>query len=240
MAYIKTYRLSLFIFTAILFLNSCKKDKQTDLVSQLNGAYRSDAYFTLSNIQMFTTNGQVQDAALIGDFIKRRKLDFTTGETEPLNSEMGAINFDGDGNATINLPDGKGTLIPTKFSITDKTTSSFILRQNNNLRTSVTDNDNRVARLVETSNLIDQTVNCQMSLNGHTQCDYVRRLPFTLSNNAINLSYYSIAIYGKQPGLEQLAAVTDAPGIFNKNITGNLIAGDTLVVQSKYLRFSKN
>lgn len=239
MTFIKTYRLSLLAVVVILFLNSCKKDKQTDPVLQLKGTYKSDAYFNLDDIQMFTVNGQVQDAAALNDFIKRRELDFTSGKTEALNSEMGAINFTGDGAATIDLPNNNGTLTPTKFTLTDKTTSGFILKQNDILKNAYGKSDTHIGQLFDIANLIDETANCQQTPTGLTLCDYVHKLPFTFSGTALNLSYYSLAVYNQQPGLSQLAFIIDEPGIFNKIITTKLVAGDTLVVQTKYLQFSK-
>jgi len=239
MTFIKTYRFLSFTLLISVFLTNCKKGEQTDPVSLLKGTYQSETYFNLSDIQMFTVNGQVQAPIIVSDFIKRRDLDFFSAKIQPLNSDRGTINFIGDGSATINLPDNNGIPTATKFTIIDKTASGFTLKQNDTLKNSIEKTNNRVAQLLTISNAVDQIVNCHASASGQTRCDYVRKLPFIVSNSAINLSYYSIAIHSEQPGLTQGYNLTNAPGVFNKTITKQLIAGDTLVVQTKFLQFSK-
>lgn len=238
MTLIKTFRFSLLALVVILLLNSCKKSDQTDPISLLKGTYQSETSLSLSDIQMFTVNGQVQDPAVLNDFIKRRKLDFTSGKTEPLNSDRGTINFTGDGSATMDLPDNTGILTATKFTIIDKTAAGFTLKQNDTLKNSIQHNNTRMLQLLTISNSVEQVVNCNPTPFDFELCDYVRKLPFVILNHQINLSYYSIHIHSEQGGLIQGYSLSNT-GAFNKSVTRQLIAGDTLVVQTKLLPFSK-
>ncbi|MBL4678747.1 MAG: hypothetical protein JKY70_21525 [Mucilaginibacter sp.] len=230
------------IFAAIIFtsLNSCKKSTQPNVSLSLTGTYTSATTFELGEVQMFTAAGQVTDVNLVKDFARRRQLDFSWEKTEPTNFSSGKFVFANDNEATTDLPNRHGVITPVNFTVIDRSSTSFVLKQNEAIKNVIQKSDLRSVQLAILSNQLQPISNCHTEILGEQdRCDYNYLFPFVIDNNNLKLAYYTVALHCEQGSSIQGYSSTEV-GLFNKAVIQQLIPGDTLVVQTKLLALSKN
>ncbi|RFZ92080.1 hypothetical protein D0C36_11575 [Mucilaginibacter conchicola] len=236
----KSPRFLVFTAAAVIVLNSCKKSTQPNISLSLTGTYTSATIFELGQVQMFTAAGQVTDVNLVKDFARRRQLDFSWEKTGPTNFGSGKFVFANDNEATTDVPNRYGVIAPASFTVTDRSSTGFVLKQNEAIKNGVQKSSLRSAQLVILSNQLQPISNCHTEISGQEdRCDYNYLIPFVIANNNLKLAYYTVAVHSEQ-GSSLQGYSTTTVGLFNKAVTQQLIADDTLVVQTKLLPLSKN
>lgn len=226
------------VLTLITFVGSCKKDSVPPY--SLTGSYEGAKYREVSELKIFTADGEITNSDLIKKIISNYDDDlFVFTETEALPKGNAEIDFPGNGTATINVSENTKTT-PYSFTITEKTDKGFVLTELKSSSVVKPLDFNNIDKIVSSSNQISEFSNCKENLNIQTQvCDYNRKFPFIIKSKKVYLSSYSFLVYHKTQQQSQYVWVKNAIGIFNSASTRLLSSNDTLLVQTKHWQFIK-
>jgi hypothetical protein len=242
-------KVSMLLF--VITFSSCKKGgepiKEKDVV--LDGTYLASNSINFMNVQMFTKNGEVTDQNIIKNYltgyVARIKLtnEFSTDlKTAPFRDGEFEIDFNNNLNAYI-----KTTLATTgkvdsvKFDVSDRSSSTFTLKATDFIKATYTSSNSRLDLLLLKANEIQPFTNCgavDVNFGFGPVCDYRDEKPFVIKNGNIYKNYISFLITWQGQGVSSWSyAFTKAT--FNPNVISQLVANDTLLIQTKQLLYTK-
>jgi len=225
----------LIIASILLVAVSCKKsaDPVTPPIV-FSGVYQASNTIDLSDVFMYTMNGAVTNQDFIKAYLKRHDVyedshfAFTAAITRD-NSDS-QINFADSGR--VKLSKGLDRSYPaTDYTITQRTTNGFILEA---INASIYGQNNNGGRA---STLMNDAGNLQKLMNSTHKVAY----QFIIKDGQPYLCLFSCIINTNFNNTAFSSSyIWNYSGSFNRELLKELVAGDTIVYQSKTVLFKKN
>ena len=215
------------IFTLLFSfsLTSCVKDKNHNLI----GKYHTQSIISITNPVMYTNNGAVVDELVIKDFLKRKNVPYFIFDSV-FETSTSLINLNIHDNNKINI---YGVVDTIYAEITNVTNNLLIIEQIDSIGALANNSNDRCVTLKDSIIKVQpHKTNYLVPIGIYIGYFSKYRRPFPIEQNNGQLSIPFLTwVTSNKNGC--LSAVQNAWNIFNNNIVGELISGDTIVVQSK-------
>jgi len=238
-----------FGLAGLLALAACTNDPQEEPEMVLAGEYRTTGTIVATNpVRMYTRSGEVNNPALVDNFIRRRV--GTNGSGYFMRTDVAitdnrsvTLTIDAQNKATVvsAYPTGSQT---SRATVSSRNPQYFVLTNADTTRVMMpAGTPNRCTQLLEQVQTVQPQKRCQaMSpATGYSQlCTFQLVSAITIRNQQLYLPYFSYIIYNKQPSVGDCAAwAGGTTNYFNQALLNQLATGDTLVVQEREIPFTK-
>lgn len=235
----------LLLMAGTLLFYSCKKgDTHIKPEIVLDGNYFAANSMDLSQVQMFTKNGEITNLNVIKTYLSLhpyKEYFFTDKQSIPFTSGGAEIDFRNNAFATtISTVNGRKDSL--KFSISERTAFGFILRAIDTIKARYTINSPAEAILLN-ADKIKKFSNCSpfdvsSGYANSSLCTYREAKPFIIKDDKVYLSFLTCFLNMKTNGGTSVV-YSFSTGVFNPDIVKQLSATDTLIIQNKALLFAK-
>ncbi|OOQ57443.1 hypothetical protein [Mucilaginibacter pedocola] len=230
-----------------LLLVSCKKSNAPDTVS-LSGTYVAVDTLSFMNAQLFTKGGEITDQSMVKSYIGRvnktniANLFSTEAKNQPYKENDVELDFQNSSEAYVkSLSATTGKLESNKYQIEGKSASGFNLKAVDVINAFLTMRPSADEELLLNANTIKPFSNCAAvdPASGQASvCDYREEKPFVIKDGNIYKNYISFLLT-RQVGNSSPAVYIFARARFNIDALKSLSATDTILIQTKRVRYIK-
>lgn len=231
----------------VLLLASCKKNNTPDIV-MLGGTYTAIDTLSFSNGQLFTKDGEITDQGIVKSYIARvnhtNLVNLFSEEVkkQPYREYDMEIDFQNSSEAYVkSLSSTTGKLETIKFQIEGKSASGFNLKAVDAIKALLHGVSSADENLLLSANTVQPFSNCifsEPSADPVSVCDYREEKPFVIKDGYIYKNYISFLLT-RQTDNSPSSIYIFARARFNTNVIKSLAATDTILIQTKRVRYVK-
>lgn len=235
---------SYLLAASLLLFSACGNDDDTPELS-LPGEYLAENRVVATSINMYTSNGQVNNTSLIDNFIRRYRSTDNFSRTDvavPAGNTL-TLSIDSNSKATFvsttPAPQRTDTL---KTEIVFRAKDHLTLAEFDSISIFTSTQSNRCAELSQNMTQVLPNKRCRAVsiVTGYSQiCRYRPASALLIKDGSLRLPLFSWMIVNRQGGNYCGNGYSGVRNLFNTAVLNQLRAGDTIVVQVREVPFIK-
>jgi hypothetical protein len=235
---------SYLLAASLLLFSACGKDDEPEL--NLPGEYQAENRIAATSINMYTSNGQVNNTGLIDKFIRRNRVEDYFSRTDVAIPSGNTLTLSIDSNnkatfvSTASSPQRTDTL---KAEIISRSQDHLALAEFDSISTFTSTQSNRCGDLSQSMAQVQPSKRCRpVAFSAGTTSQVCRYRPASallIKDGGLRLPFLSCMIVNRQGGNNCGNGYSGVRNMFNTAVLNQLRTGDTIVVQVREVPFIK-